>query len=197
MNNFDIAKNIRLMRGQAGLTQTELGEKIGMAQGQIQKIETGAQSLKLETLQKIAVALCTDLSELIFKAHPFPYRHVPIRGVVNAGDPMITFDDLTDYETVAFDTERGDFFALKVQGQSMDKVAPDGSTIIVDPRETDPQTLHKQPIVALQDGEVIFKIWDNTLKLFQPKSTRDDYDPSPAKYGAEILGKVIAFIVRC
>lgn len=194
---IDIGQNIRLLRGQAGLTQIELADKIGMSQSQIQKLETGDRSLKIETLEKIAAALCTDLSELIFKAHPFPYRHVPIRGIVNAGEPMITFDDLTDYETVAFDTERGDFFALKVQGHSMDKVAPDGSTIIVDPRENDPQALHKQPIVALQDGEVIFKIWDNTLKLFQPKSTRDDYDPIPAKYGAQILGRVVAFIVRC
>jgi repressor LexA len=194
---IDIGKNIRLLRGNAGLTQQQLGDKIGMSQSIVGKLEMETRSMKIDVLEKIAEALDVSLSELIFKAHPFPYRHVPIRGVVNAGDPMITFDDLTDYETVAFDTERGDFFALKVQGQSMDKVAPDGSTIIVDPKQTDPQALHKQPIVALQDGEVIFKIWDNTLKLFQPKSTRDDYDPIPAKYGAEILGKVVAFIVRC
>ena len=194
---IDIGKNIRLLRGNAGLTQQQLGDKIGMSQSIVGKLEMETRSMKIDVLEKIAEALDVSLSELIFKAHPFPYRHVPIRGAVNAGDPMITFDDLTDYETVAFDTERGDFFALKVQGQSMDKVAPDGSTIIVDPKQTDPQALHKQPIVALQDGEVIFKIWDNTLKLFQPKSTRDDYDPIPAKYGAEILGKVVAFIVRC
>lgn len=194
---IDIGKNIRLLRGQSGITQLELADRIGMSQSQIQKLEMGDRSLKIETLEKIAAALCVDLSELVFKAHPFPYRHIPIRGIVNAGEPMIVFDDATDYDTVAFDTERSDYFALKVQGHSMDKVAPDGSTIIVDPRETDPQALHKQPIVALQDGEVIFKIWDNSLKLFQPKSTRDDYDPIAAKFGAQILGKVVAYIVRC
>lgn len=194
---IDIGKNIRLLRGQAGLTQQQLADKIGMSQSIVGKLEMETRSLKIDVLEKIAEALDVSLSELIFKAHPFPYRHVPIRGVVNAGEPMITFDDLTDYETVAFDTERGDFFALKVQGHSMDKVAPDGSTIIIDPKQTDPQALHKQAIVAIQDGEVLFKMWDNSLKLFQPKSTRDDYDPIPAKYGAQILGKVVAFIVRC
>ena len=194
---IDIGKNIRLLRGNAGLTQQQLADKIGMSQSIVGKLEMETRSLKIDVLEKIADALDVSLSELIFKAHPFPYRHVPIRGVVNAGEPMITFDDLTDYETVAFDTERGDFFALKVQGHSMDKVAPDGSTIIIDPKQTDPQALHKQAIVAIQDGEVLFKMWDNSLKLFQPKSTRDDYDPIPAKYGAQILGKVVAFIVRC
>jgi repressor LexA len=194
---IDIGKNIRLLRGNAGLTQQQLADKIGMSQSIVGKLEMETRSLKIDVLEKIAEALDVSLSELIFKAHPFPYRHVPIRGVVNAGEPMITFDDLTEYETVAFDTERGDFFALKVQGHSMDKVAPDGSTIIIDPKQTDPQALHKQAIVAIQDGEVLFKMWDNSLKLFQPKSTRDDYDPIPAKYGAQILGKVVAFIVRC
>lgn len=194
---IDIGKNIRLLRGQAGLTQQQLADKIGMSQSIVGKLEMETRSLKIDVLEKIADALGVSLSELIFKAHPFPYRHVPIRGVVNAGEPMMTFDDLTEYETVAFDTERGDFFALKVQGHSMDKVAPDGSTIIIDPKQTDPQALHKQAIVAIQDGEVLFKMWDNSLKLFQPKSTRDDYDPIPAKYGAQILGKVVAFIVRC
>ena len=194
---IDIGKNIRLLRGNAGLTQQQLADKIGMSQSIVGKLEMETRSLKIDVLEKIAEALDVSLSELIFKAHPFPYRHVPIRGVVNAGEPMVTFDDLTDYETVAFDTERGDFFALKVQGHSMDKVAPDGSTIIIDPKQTDPQALHKQAIVAIQDGEVLFKLWDNSLKLFQPKSTRDDYDPIPAKYGAQILGKVVAFIVRC
>lgn len=179
------------------MTQQQLADKIGMSQSIVGKMEMETRSIKIDVLQKIAAALSVDLSELIFKAHPFPYRHIPIRGIVNAGEPMIVFDDATDYDTVAFDTERSDYFALKVQGHSMDKVAPDGSTIIVDPRETDPQALHKQPIVALQDGEVIFKIWDNSLKLFQPKSTRDDYDPIVAKFGAQIFGKVVAYIVRC
>jgi repressor LexA len=192
-----IGRNIKLKRLAANITQVDLAEKLGVSQAYIHKIESGTESLKVTTVEKIAGALGLDISELIFKAHPFPYRHIPIRGVVNAGEPMITFDDLTDYETVAFDTERGDFFALKVQGHSMDKVAPDGSTIIIDPKQTDPQALHKQAIVAIQDGEVLFKMWDNSLKLFQPKSTRDDYDPIPAKYGAQILGKVVAFIVRC
>lgn len=192
-----IGRNIKMKRLAAHVTQVELAEKLGLSQAYIHKIESGTESLKVATVEKIASILGVDIAELIFKAHPFPYRHVPIKGIVNAGEPMIIFDDLTDYDTVAFDTDRLDYFALKVQGSSMDKVAPDGSTIIVDPRETDPQTLHKQPIVALQDGEVIFKIWDNSLKLFQPKSSRDDYDPIAAKFGTQILGKVVAYIVRC
>lgn len=195
---IDIGQNIRLLRGQAGLTQAELADKIGMSQSQIQKLEMGDRSLKIETLEKIAASLCVDLSELIFKAHPFPYRHIPIKGTVNAGEPMVIFDDVMDYETVAFDTDRSDLFALKVRGDSMNLVVPDGAIIIVDPKQLDPETLHKQPVVAIQDGESIFKMWDNKTKFFHPSSARQlEHDSIPAKFGAQILGKVIAFVVRC
>ena len=192
-----IGQNIKLKRLGAGLTQVTLAEKLGLSQAYIHKIEQGTESLKVSTVEKIAEALGVDISDLIFKVNPFPYRHIPIKGVVNAGEPMIVFDDVTDYETVAFDSDRSDLFALKVRGHSMDKVAPDGSIIIVDPKQIEPESLHKQPIVAIQDGESIFKIWDNNFKLFEPKSTRDgDYEKIQAKFGAQILGKAIAFIIR-
>ncbi len=179
------------------MSQVELANKVGLSQAQIQRLEAGDRSLKIETLEKIAAALCVDLSEVIFKSQPFPYRHIPIRGFVNAGAPMVVFDDITDYETVAFDTDRGDFFALKVQGESMNRVAPNNSIIIVDPKEIEPEKLHRQPVVAFQDGEVLFKMWDQNAKTFRPNSSiENEFDLIPAKYGMKILGKVLAFIVR-
>lgn len=202
MKPIDIPQNIRLLRGQAGMTQAELGEKIGMAQGQIQKIETGGQSLKIDVLQKIASALCVDLSEIIFKAHPFPYRHIPIKGSVNTGERMIVFDDANDYlmnyETVAFDTDRSDLLAMKAQGDSMNLMVPNGAVIIIDPKQNDSQMLHKQAVVAIQDSEWIFKIWDKNAGVFLPNSTNNnDYPLIVAKYNMIILGKVIAFVAWC
>lgn len=194
----DIGKNIRLLRGKAGLTQQQLADKIGMSQSIVGKLEMETRSMKIETLEKIANALEVDISELIFKAHPFPFRHIPIKGTVNAGEPMCAFDDLIDYETVAFDTDRNDLFALKVRGGSMNLVAPEGAIIIVDPKQIDPKMLHKQPVVAVQDEEVIFKMWDQEAKIFYPNSTNNsDYPFITAKYGMTILGKAIAFIIRC
>jgi transcriptional regulator with XRE-family HTH domain len=197
MSKINIGQNIRLLRGTASMSQVELANKVGLSQAQIQRLEAGDRSLKIETLEKIAAALCVDLSEVIFKSQPFPYRHIPIRGFVNAGAPMVVFDDITDYETVAFDTDRGDFFALKVQGESMNRVAPNNSIIIVDPKEIEPEKLHRQPVVAFQDGEVLFKMWDQNAKTFRPNSSiENEFDLIPAKYGMKILGKVLAFIVR-
>jgi repressor LexA len=195
MKAEDIAQNIRLLRTNAGMSQADLGAKIGMNQGQIQKIETGSQSLKIEVIQKIAAALCVDPSELIFKIYPFPYRHIPIKGTVNAGTPIEAIEEI-HCDTIPFDTDRSDLFALNVKGDSMDHIVPDGAVIIVDPTETDPKRLHNQPIVAIQDNESIFKVWNQDLKAFMPKSRNPDHLPIKPQYEMRVVGKVIAYIVR-
>ena len=177
------------------MSQADLGAKIGMNQGQIQKIETGAQSLKIEVLQKIAYALCVDISQIIFKIHPFPYRHIPIKGTVNAGEPIEAIEEI-DCDTIPFDTDRSDLFALNVKGDSMDHIVPDGAVIIVDPKETDPKRLHDQPVVAIQGGESIFKMWDQELKVFFPNSKTPGHSRIKPQYEMRIVGKVIAYLVR-
>lgn len=60
--NF-IAKKIREYRKYAGLTQSELAEKIGVGEKQICKIETGANIPSLVTFFKIIEVLNIDISE--------------------------------------------------------------------------------------------------------------------------------------
>lgn len=50
--------NIRKIRRLKGLTQAELSKRSGVSQSQISSIELGQKSPTIETLQKIANALC-------------------------------------------------------------------------------------------------------------------------------------------
>lgn len=59
-------KLIRETRKAKGLTQKELGLKMGVTESTVNKYEAGKQNLSLETVQKIANALSVDL-EIIFK----------------------------------------------------------------------------------------------------------------------------------
>lgn len=53
---------IRNARKAKGLTQQELGERLGLDKTRINKFESGKFNLTLETLQKIAEALEEDLT---------------------------------------------------------------------------------------------------------------------------------------
>ncbi|GAB3883379.1 helix-turn-helix domain-containing protein [Spirosoma agri] len=53
---------IRAARKQKGLTQKELGEKLGLAESTVTNYEAGKQNLTLDTLDKIAEALQVKLN---------------------------------------------------------------------------------------------------------------------------------------
>ncbi len=58
-------KQIKEIRKKQGLTQVELGKRCGIADANLRKYENGQQNPKLETLQKIALALNVSVSELL------------------------------------------------------------------------------------------------------------------------------------
>jgi SOS-response transcriptional repressor LexA len=72
-----------------------------------------------------------------------PSSQIPIEDV-----PLLAFADLG----------RGDFFALQVEGTSMDRISPEGSVIVVD--RSDKQLVGGKPyIFSLKGGEATYKLW--------------------------------------
>lgn len=63
--DMKIGENIRHARQKAGLTQKELGEKLGISQAAVGQFESDKANPKIETLMKIATALNIKLSELV------------------------------------------------------------------------------------------------------------------------------------
>ena len=63
--DMKIGENIRHARQKAGLTQKELGEKLGISQAAVGQFESDKANPKIETLLKIATALNIQLSELV------------------------------------------------------------------------------------------------------------------------------------
>ena len=58
-------KQIKLSRIKKDMTQKQLGELVGVSPATINRIELGKQSIKLETLKKIAEILEVTVNELI------------------------------------------------------------------------------------------------------------------------------------
>ncbi len=60
-----IGDRIRLRRKEAGLTVTALAEKANMDKGQVSRIESGEQSLRVETVLRLAGVLHTKVGWII------------------------------------------------------------------------------------------------------------------------------------
>lgn len=75
-----------------------------------------------------------------------------------------------DVPLLAFaDLGRGEFFALKVQGDSMDRISPDGSVIVVN--RVDRTLSPGKSYVFSVRGETTFKLWRPEPDRLEPYST--------------------------
>lgn len=79
-----IGERIKQLRLQKGVTQQELASKTGINDANIRKYESGRQNPKLETIEKIALALDVSPSVLIFgEADPLAYA------LLNGSDEIV------------------------------------------------------------------------------------------------------------
>lgn len=62
---MNFGENIKKIRKERGLTQKQLGEKLGISQAAIGQFESNKANPKMETIQKIANALNVSLNDLI------------------------------------------------------------------------------------------------------------------------------------
>lgn len=102
---------------------------------------------------------------------------------------------LADVPLLAFaDLGRGDFFALQVEGDSMDRISPDGSVIVVN--QTDRTLVSGKPYVISQRGEATFKVWRSDPPRFAPYSTNPIHEPIFVKSKADAERMVIGRVKR-
>ena len=197
------------LRKELNLSQSVIAESIGIGLAAYGNYETERRDMSTEIQKKLADYFKVSLDYLMGFTNErnaeITYRDIkliPILGKVPAGNP-ITEEEINE-GNLAIDTtllkihNEDDYFALKVKGESMNKIMNPGSVILV----------HKQPtaknndiVVArlLDSNEVTvkrYKYTDNQqFILLQPESTDPNYMTKLVdlqKDEIEIIGKVIS-----
>ena len=142
MDNLTLGKKIKQAREAKGVTLNDIAEKIGVAKSTIQRYENGKISTpKLPVVHAIASALDVNPSWLVGKS-PNMYEpvnvnrssavRIPVLGSVPAGIPLEAIEDVIDYEEIpSAMASKGDYFALKINGHSMEPQIMDGDVVIV------------------------------------------------------------------
>lgn len=126
-------------------------------------------------------------------APPMPEDKVPILGNVAAGSPILAQESIEDYLTFDTGGHSGEFFALRVRGESMlgAGILP-GDLVVVRRQET---ANNGEIVVAMIEDEATVKRLSrkNGRTWLMPEN--DAYSPIDGTY-AQILGKVAAVIRR-
>ena len=143
--------NLKILRRNKGLTQTELGQHFGLSKTAISLYESGKRGMDSDLVKKLADFFdCTTDYLLQQAAYPGSNMialkkssivHLPIYGSIAAGPPIDTIQE--NEGTFPFDTNAvyltgfniDDFFFLRVKGDSMEPAVHDGGLVLVRKQE--------------------------------------------------------------
>lgn len=134
----NIGARIKQARIDAGFSVEELAKKIGKNRATIYRYESGEiADLPTTILEPLAKALGTTPAQLMGWEPEQPKEKpkgikIPVLGSVAAGVPITAVSDIEDYEEITEDMARqGEYFALKIKGDSMSPLIRDGNIVIV------------------------------------------------------------------
>lgn len=136
-----MGERIKTLRIQQGMTQEELGRKVGVQKSAIYKYETGlVVNLKRSTIEKLAqvlgvkptylMGMSEDEEEIPLGFSPLPQLdQVPLVGRVACGTPILAEENIKQYIGIPA-AWRADF-ALECHGDSMAPKICDGDIVCI------------------------------------------------------------------
>ena len=132
----------------------------------------------------------------IVLTQPKKKHQVPIVGDVAAGSPILAQECIDDYLTFDCGGREGEYFALRVRGESMLNAGILPGDLVV---------VHQQPLA--RNGDIVVALFEDeaTVKTFRrerdghiwlyPENSSPEYQPIDGE-GCSILGRVVAVIRR-
>lgn len=180
-------------------SQSDLAKYIGVSNGTITNYVNGTNMPRMDRIDKICEFLLINRSDLL-EDHNNNTRpkgvKIKVLGRVAAGIPIETIEEVIDYEEIPEEmAKQGEFFGLKIQGDSMYPRIIDGDVVIVRKQSF---ATNRDIVIVLINGDdgtckQYYRFDDHIeLKPFNPMYkplifTKEEVDRLPV----QILGKVV------
>jgi transcriptional regulator with XRE-family HTH domain len=173
---MSLGKRIADARRAKGWSQEKLGEEVGRSQSAIWSWETDRTEPTRADVVRIASKLSIPLSQLedvLTDAHEAVVHQVPLLSWVSAGQvaDLGSLEEASYAERIAIaDLPPGEYFITEVRGDSMDRVSPDGSKILVN--FADKRLVAGKPYIFSLRGETTYKYYQPLpIPRLEPHST--------------------------
>lgn len=199
---MEFAQRLKMLRERAGLSQDALAAELNKSKSLICMYESGKRTPPFETQELIADFFNVGLDYLMgrddfyISLSPSGSRRIPVLGSVPAGIPVEVVEDIVDYEEIPESMARnGEYFGLRVNGESMKPVFNDGDTVII--RKQDYADTGDYVVAMINGGEATLKrlkrfddgiiLIPNNPEFFPATYTNDQIESLPVC----IVGKVV------
>lgn len=193
---------LKQLRKSKSMTQDAVAKHLNIGRTAYTKIENGVQEIDTDALAKLANLFSVSIDYLLGiateAAQPIPQGvKIPVLGRVVAGIPIEAVTDILDYEEIpAAMAASGEYFALRVQGDSMAPRIKEGDVVIVRRQQ---EVENGEVAIVLVNGneatikEVQFSQFGITLVAWNPSVYTPHFYPMDEveSLPLRILGKVV------
>lgn len=150
---------IKELRTGLGIKQADLAKALKVSQATMSGYETGKYEPDLKTLKAIADYFAVSV-DFVLGGNPMLAAikgiRVPVYAAVAAGIPIEAIEDIVDYEEIdAALAATGDFFGLRIKGDSMEPRMREGDVVIV--RKQDDADTGDIAIILVNGNEATVK----------------------------------------
>lgn len=136
---------IKELRKERGRTQQEIADFLGVTKQSVSGYETGKITPPTDVCERLANLFLVSTDYLIGRTDnpeqvqikSFPTVRIPVLGRVKAGIPADAITEIIDYEDIPEQLAKsGEFFGLRIRGDSMSPRILNGDTVIVRRQDT-------------------------------------------------------------
>ena len=189
------------------MTQEDVGKVIGVSKATIMKYEKGIVSnMKRSSIATLADFFNVSPTYLIGLEEQQTTNilkdllYIPVVGKIRAGEPILAEENIEDNLVIScsmYNLHSADgLFFLKVVGDSMNNVIPNGGYALIRQQDT---AENGDIVVAIVNGDneatlKRFKQIDNNFVMLEPDSSFNEYQPiiiNLKDTDFKIIGKVI------
>lgn len=129
-----LQERLKKLRKDKKLTQTDVASYLGLTTSAVYKYEMGKAEPNSETLQNYAKLFNVSLDYLLTGVEDKKINlgfKIPVLGTIPAGIPIEAVEEILDYEEIPQEwTTQGEYFGLKVKGNSMEPRIMNGDVVI-------------------------------------------------------------------